>query len=314
MSAPVPQIRPARHRGRSGSILPLLVDHHVHLGLVDASALAGGALGAVVDLGWSPDIVALAGGAPCAVAYAGQFLAAAGGYPSGRSWAPAHSLRPVASPADATEAVGEQLALGASLVKVTLHRGGPVMDEETLRAIVEAAGDLPVVAHAEGVDTVRVALECGVAALAHTPWSEPLDPVLVRACAAAGQRWISTLDIHGHGRPTPEQGRAITHLAQFHEAGGTVLYGTDLGNGPLPLGINPRELALLAVAGLDRDAVVAALVDPWPGVVVDPALCTFVPHPGDEAPDGPVAGVPVDPTVRWLEAARVVPVTEVEEQ
>ena len=45
---------------------PAFADHHVHLGLVDASALAGSGIGRVVDLGWSDDVVALASSAPVA--------------------------------------------------------------------------------------------------------------------------------------------------------------------------------------------------------------------------------------------------------
>ena len=53
---------------------PAFADHHVHLGLVDASGLAGSGIGRVVDLGWSDDVVALASSAPVAASYAGRFV------------------------------------------------------------------------------------------------------------------------------------------------------------------------------------------------------------------------------------------------
>ena len=292
----------ARHRDQTGSVLPVLVDHHVHLGLFEPAALASRGIGAVVDLGWNDEITSLAVRSQCAVAYAGQYLAAPGGYPFDRTWAPAGAVRAVASPAEAADAVDEQRRLGASLIKVTLHPGaGPVLDPATLRAIVDAAGESPVVAHAEGDGTVELALASGVAALAHTPWTDLLPPALVQECAAAGQRWISTLDIHGYGTSTSAQGRALDNLRTFHEAGGSVLYGTDLGNGLLPVGVNPREIELLEQAGLDRAAVVTSLIDPWPGLPRRD-VCTFV-------PDGSV-----DRTAQWLQAARMVPVAEVGER
>jgi len=52
---------------------------------------------------------------------------------------------------------------------------------------------------------------------------------------------------------------ASDNLARFHAAGGRVLYGTDLGNGPLPVGLNRREIEALLDAGLSPDAVITAL-------------------------------------------------------
>lgn len=71
--------------------------------------------------------------------------------------------------------------------------------------------------------------------------------------------WVSTLDVHGWGSPTAAQDVAIDNVRRFAALGGTVVYGTDLGNGPLPLGVNPRELQALAAAGLGPDALLAAL-------------------------------------------------------
>ena len=38
-----------------------------------------------------------------------------------------------------------------------------------------------------------------------------------------------------------------------------MIYGTDLGNGPIPAGIHTRELQLLSMAGLTNDEVLGAL-------------------------------------------------------
>src|SRR5688572_18707543 len=97
-----------------------LIDHHVHLGLVDTAELAASEIAGVVDLGWDPSVVGLgeeAGSSGLRVDVAGRFLTAAGGYPSGRAWAPDDSVSFVAGPADAEGAVAAQRELGATVVK-----------------------------------------------------------------------------------------------------------------------------------------------------------------------------------------------------
>jgi imidazolonepropionase-like amidohydrolase len=264
-------------------LLPAFADHHVHLGLVDVSGLAATGIGRVVDLGWSDAVVALAAAAPVETQYAGRFVAASGGYPSASRWAPPRCTTEVAEPRDAAGAVGAQVALGACVVKVTLNRdAGAVPDLATLSAVVGAARESgrPVVAHAQGPGMVELALAAGVSALAHTPWTHRLDGEVIAEAVAAGQAWISTLDIHGYGTLTPDQERAVDNLARFHAAGGRVLYGTDLGNGPLPESLNLREVGLLLAAGLSEAAVIGALTDPWPLAVSSSEHQTSLPDDG----------------------------------
>jgi hypothetical protein len=278
---------------------PVFADHHVHLGLVDADqqeALAASGIGRVVDLGWSDDVVALAGRAPVATSYAGRFVSAPGGYPGASRWAPPRCTSEVAEPREAAAAVAHQVALGASVVKTTLNRdAGAVPDVATLRAVVEAAAEagLPVVAHCQGPGMVELALASGVTALAHTPWTHRLDDEVVAEAVDAGQAWVSTLDIHGYGTSSPDQDRAVDNLGRFRAAGGRVLYGTDLGNGPLPERLNLREVGLLADAGLTDDDLLAALSDPWP-------FAGDATGDETEVPDGPA------PLVERLAGARVV--------
>lgn len=273
------------------TVLPGFVDHHVHLGLVDPAGFAGSPIGGVVDLGWSPGVADLA--CPVPLAYAGCFLAAPGGYPSDRAWAPRDAVAEIASPAAAAAAVATQLGRGASAVKVTLNAtAGPVPDLATLRAVVRAAGERPVVAHAEGAGMVALSLAAGVPVLAHVPWTERLGDDEVARCAVS-QRWISTLDIHradharGDADPlpgwTPSLATALDNLRRFHAAGGAVLYGTDLGNGPLPVGLNRGEVALLLHAGLDEASVLAALTAPWPDGVASGSV-TVLPAREDDQP------------------------------
>lgn len=252
-----------------GTLLPGLTDAHVHSALVDLATVRAGGIAAVWDLGGVPAKVAELAARQDApgprlprIRYAGPFLIAPGGYPSDRAWAPAGSWREIHSPDDATAAVAEAHAGGASLIKVTAHAGGPLLPAKTMTAVVGAAhaAGLPVVVHAEGAGTVAAAYQAGADLLAHTPWTELLDDGLVRDCAAR-MRWISTLDIHGRGDETPDSVTAIGNLRRFLSYGGGVRYGTDLGNGPLPPAINPREIRLLQSAGLTPSDVLAAMTE-----------------------------------------------------
>ncbi len=264
----------AEKRRLPGTLLPGLCDGHVHSDLVDMATVRAGGIAAVWDLGGVPAKVAALrtrgarpGSALPRIGMAGPFLTAPGGYPSDRAWAPAGSWRDVRSAADAAEAVGEARAAGATLVKVTAHAGGPMLPQPTVRALVDAAHgmNLPVAVHAEGPGTVAAAVDAGADLLAHTPWTEPLDAGLVRA-AAEQMTWLSTLDIHGWGTPTRERETAVGNLRLFLRYGGCVRYGTDLGNGPLPPGVNMREIRALQSAGLTPQDVLVAMTGDRGGV------------------------------------------------
>jgi len=291
----------------AGTLFPGFTDSHVHLGLVDPTLLAPGGIARVVDLGSDLDLVARWAGADLLdVEYAGAFLTAAGGYPVGRDWAPAASIREVMSARESAAAVDEMAVAGASLIKVVVNTAGPVWDDRMLHAVVRQAHDagLPVVAHAEGAGQAMRAIRAGADRLAHTPWTELLSDDEVHE-AAETCSWVSTLDIHGWGDRGAEFGVALDNLSRFAAAGGHVLYGTDLGNGPLPVGINRRELAALVAAGLAAEAVISAIAPgPLQGRV------SIIP--------GPVSGDPSSHSTRagladWLSTATVHSVLDLEE-
>jgi imidazolonepropionase-like amidohydrolase len=311
------------HPGEAGTMLPPLIDHHVHLMIVGRDALHDTALAGVVDLGGPLDATAARAardGLPV-VAFAGSFLTARGGYPVGRPWAAEGSAREIdadtgdgrgALPSAAETAVAEQHAFGASVIKVALNSvAGPVFDRATLDAVVGAAHarGLPVVAHVEGEGMSRLAIDAGIDAFAHTPFTERLDAALIAQAAAAGQRWISTLFVASGGElePNPEQGIALDNLARFHAAGGRVLYGTDLGNGDQPLGVNPAELELLTQAGLGASDLISSITEAWPAAVAacHDGIATFVPGPP------PVA---LDELPAWLGTAHIVPIEDLEQR
>ncbi|MGH2636808.1 MAG: amidohydrolase family protein, partial [Actinomycetota bacterium] len=137
--------------------------------------------------------------------------------------------------------------LGAAAIKVSLNaEAGPTPTDGELAAIVEAAHErnLPVTAHAQGAGQAARAVGAGIDEFAHTPWSERLSESLIEA-AARSMRIVSTLDILSYGEVTPELRVACDNLVRFRAAGGAVVYGTDLGNGPIPPGIHVREALLL---------------------------------------------------------------------
>ncbi|NRD27002.1 amidohydrolase [Frigoribacterium sp. VKM Ac-2836] len=255
-----------------GTVLAPFTDSHVHLGLIDAAQLPVGGISRVVDLGWDPTIahgwLGRSGrdGWP-EVTIAGGLITAPGGYPSRSGWAPRRAsltvggLRTATRLRRAARFVEHQHALGASVVKVTLNTdAGPTLDDATVRAVVDAAHglDLPVVAHVQGVGQAARAVDAGIDRFAHTPFSERLGDDLV-ARLAASTTWVTTLDIHGRGEGGTEHETAVDNLSRFRAAGGRVLYGTDLGNGDLPLGVNERELRAMGRAGFGLAGLLDAL-------------------------------------------------------
>ncbi|MGW9158122.1 hydrolase [Microbacterium sp. NPDC055665] len=273
-----------------GVVVGGFTDHHVHLQLVDHAQLSGSRLGRVVDLGGDPDVVQRLAVHPVRIEFAGAFLTAPLGYPSDRAWAPDGSVREISDADAAAAAVTEMAEAGAACIKVTSNSvAGPVFTDELLRTIVELAADhgLLVVAHAEGAGEAERVIRLGAARLAHAPFTERLDDDQI-ARQSASASWISTLAIHDD----PARAVAIDNVRRFHTAGGTVLYGTDLGNGPMPLDLNPREVAALREAGLDDAALLRALspVDP-----LDPDSNLLLLPGSSPAAADPLAARPLTP-------------------
>lgn len=252
------------------TLLPPLTDAHVHIGLSDFASRGGGALARLLDLGWDPPalstVVATAAVATAPapapeVRWAGTFLTAPGGYPSTRAWAPPGSVTAVATAEQAAAAVDRQVELGAAVIKVTLNvDAGPVLPDDVLRALVDRAHahGRPVVAHVEGAGQPMRALEAGVDWFAHAPWTHRLtDAELEAMVGRVG--WIGTLDMHGRGDYGDDYARALDNVSRFVARGGTVAYGTDLGNALSTADLNPREVAALRSAGVDGERLLAAV-------------------------------------------------------
>ncbi|MDQ3951505.1 MAG: amidohydrolase family protein, partial [Actinomycetota bacterium] len=242
----------------SGSLLiPGFVDAHVHIGFADPGEVLRRGVTTVRDLGWPPGDVfplARASAAPGfdgpLILAAGPIVTAPGGYPTRAAWAPAGTGNEVAGPDEARAAAREIAAAGAAVVKFSLNPPvGPVLDRATLRALVRAAHEagLKSTGHVYGVAELDKALDCGADELAHMLMSEEeISAPQVRRMVEADMTVVPTLSIR-FGR---DREMAIANLARFRAAGGSVVYGTDLGNeGPVP-GIDRTEVLALAEAGL----------------------------------------------------------------
>ena len=153
--------------------------------------------------------------------------------------------------------------------------------------------------------TKERAISAGSVVLAHTPFTEILSDELISYAAATNVGWMSTLDIHGYGTYSDAFDIACANLRRFIAAGGTVFYSTDLGNGPLPLGINVRELTALQACGMTPLQISESLTSWWEtkNDLTSPTRVSFI----SEISDGSSADF-----CTWLATARIVETTEVE--
>ena len=253
-----------------GFLMPAAADRHVHIGMADPGAVLLGGVTAVRDLAWPPDVIFPLADASELPAFngpliraAGPMLTAPGGYPTGDRWAPPGTGLEIRGPEAAAKAVVALADRGAAAIKVSLNaEAGPTPTDSELAAIVQTAGErgLPVTAHVQGKGQAERALGAGVNEFAHCPWTERLSEAVLEAAAKA-VRIVSTLDIWSYGRVTAELRTAADNMARFRAAGGTVVYGTDLGNGAIPPGIDVREVLLLReTVGMTPDEILEALV------------------------------------------------------
>jgi imidazolonepropionase-like amidohydrolase len=246
-------------------IVPGFIDAHVHIGFYDPADVLAGGVTTARDLAWPPELIhplARRSAAPDfdgpTVIAAGPMLTAPGGYPGRAGWAPPGTAREVATLDDARAAVARTSDEGACVIKVALNPAvGPTLDGEVLRAIVDAAHarGLKVTGHVHGVAELIKALNAGMDELAHMLMStEPIPNSIIDRMVEQRMVVVPTLSIR-FGR---DQRIAIDNLDRFVAAGGSIVYGTDLGNaGPRP-GIDGREVRALAKAGLSGSAIIAA--------------------------------------------------------
>ena len=247
------------------TLIPGFIDAHVHIGFYEPGRVVRGGVTTVRDLAWPPEIIfplaqrsLHAGFDGPRIFAAGPMLTVAGGYPTRAGWAPKDTGRVVSSPAEATAAVDEVAGSGAAIVKVALNaQVGPTLSPDLLSAIVAAAEErgMKVTGHVYGLEELHKALDAGMHELAHMLLSpEEIPDETIDRMVSRGMRVVPTLSVfYGGGRRI-----AIDNLRRFAEAGGEIVYGTDLGNqGPRP-GIDKREIKAMSSAGLDGRRILAS--------------------------------------------------------
>ncbi len=234
--------------GANRVAVPGFIDSHVHLMyLPEAEAMGDGGIAAAVDLA-APMQFFSADFGDVRVVGSGPMVTAVGGYPT-RSWGARGYGLECANADEAVAAVETLAGSGAVVIKLPIT-GSPGLSEDALRAAADRAHELGlrVATHALGSDQALQAAAIGADVLAHTP-TEPLSEEAVEAWS--GRAVVSTLRAFGGSES------AVDNLRRLRDAGAVVLYGTDFGNTRTP-GIDARELELLAEAGLDAEAIVAA--------------------------------------------------------
>lgn len=283
---------------RGGTILPGLIDGHVHNAAepeVRRKFLEAGVT-SVCDTGAGAvqmrQYQNLQDNMPAARAYyAGPFLTAPGGYPADTD----DSARlEIETPEEARQAVQQLAAAGAAYIKVALDDGRgdeplPVLSTEVLQAISAEAHrlGLTVRAHVLDVRYLDAALDAGVDAIEHIPapeltrqvfelWMQRDLPLpLPRAYLdelqrLAGRQIPLTPTIEVLERRTcnavarSEKERTacvrvyIEALRQYRLMGGVIALGSDYGSAGMPAGLPWREMEFLQQAGWSNAEILTA--------------------------------------------------------
>lgn len=182
----------------------------------------------------------------------------------------------VGDPALATTRVRDELAAGADGVKLFTGAivGPPVgvlpMQLDVAKAAVAEAhrAGKPVFAHPSDLAGLSIAMDSGVDILAHTTPDNGLEwtPDLVQKLRAHKLALVPTLTLWGselrQGKATDDVIKAFTAIAQrqlkmYADAGGDILFGTDVGY--TAVFDTTEEYRLMAGAGLSFSQILASL-------------------------------------------------------
>lgn len=239
------------------TILPGLVDAHVHLTLAgapeaNAAATLRAGFTTVVDLGSAEGAGARLRDAIAQGRVPGPRVIAAGSWIGIRNGVCEFGGATVRTAQEAEKRARADLDAGADLVKVCVtgwprdalaHPDSIELKPDLFHPVLRLAREArrPVYAHAIGRAGALLAAR-GSRALAHTPIVDSADALRLKA---AGVYVISTLATLTAG---PAADRLRRSFRLLHQAGVPLVLGTDAG--VLPHGANARELLALAEAGL----------------------------------------------------------------
>ncbi|GAA3761378.1 imidazolonepropionase-like amidohydrolase [Spinactinospora alkalitolerans] len=203
--------------GRGGTLLPGLVDAHVHLlpGCTQLAAAFG--VTTLIDQFSKPEVIdpevaaitaSARGEGPVRADLRTSSIGATA--PNGHPTMAYSPFPYVTGPAEARPFVESRMAEGATHIKVIYDDGSgamldiPSLDGATIEALVQAAHrhGLPVVAHASTASGAVTVARCGVDVLAHAPFDRMSDGE-IRDVAGIGVSMIATLGVID-GFPGPD--------------------------------------------------------------------------------------------------------------
>jgi imidazolonepropionase-like amidohydrolase len=178
----------------------------------------------------------------------------------------------VESPTQGVERVRQEIRGGADGIKIfagSVERDSIlIMPLDVAKAIVGEAHreGKPVFAHPSNEAGIELALESGVDILAHTtPGGGPWSPALVERLKAAHVALVPTLTlwhVESKNEPTAEFEKGMNtvilpQLRAYSEAGGQILFGTDVGY--IEQFDTTKEFAWMSRAGMSFQQILAAL-------------------------------------------------------
>jgi len=256
------------------TLLPGLIDTHVHTQLHPVRRLISGGLTTVRDLGWASEIVlpfakksADWGVLGPSVLAVGPIITEPDGYPSNAAWHGAQiTAYEITSAIQARELVQSLVKQGVWGMKIAVDdRRGPTLPSNVISALIEEAHHLgkKVTAHVGTIVELKKVLDAGVDELAHMLMADEKIPDELIAQMVAGKVAVSSTLMF---REAHDYATAIDNSARFLDQGGLLLYGTDIGNGgatplitgPTP-GVEVREFIALTQAGMTpRQALISA--------------------------------------------------------
>jgi len=178
------------------------------------------------------------------------------------------------TPEQAIALVRDHAARGANGIKLFTgsdqgHGQVALLPVATAKAAVDEVHrhGMPVFAHPTNVEGVRVAIDSGVDILAHTlPQSPPWTPKFTQQLKHANLSLIPTLtlfDVEARKANVPDQQRTawiaqmVDQLRAYSEAGGDILFGTDIGY--TDHYDTTLEFTLMSQAGMNYKQILASL-------------------------------------------------------
>lgn len=168
---------------------------------------------------------------------------------------------------DAARAAKQLLARGADGIKLFMSSPrSDALSEKIVRAATEEAhaAAKPAFAHPNSSADVLAAVRGGVDVVAHTtphsgPWSDDVLGAMLEHRVALTPTLFLWKDFARHDRVSTQEriaNIAVDQLRTWFQAGGTVLFGTDVG----AVGHDPREeYALMLRAGMRLDGILDSL-------------------------------------------------------